>query len=183
MPFFIYDRKDIDDTYQYTLVKELTKIPRVFIQPIFDALPENYDDNCLKWVLNEDGIHNRLMDYVQSKNNGKFVLVVDLKPTSKRNEVMLLQVKSIYGYSYKEWTPLCLKLGAIYEQIDVVDILKEKKLVIADKEHFKEDIIEFLYVMKGFESGSLKWGMTGSVNAPLLWPAVFNYFIRDCLKM
>lgn len=183
MPFYIYEKEDKGDYWRFRNIKQITAIPRKLIQPFFSDLPENFDEDSLKWKMYESDIESRLLDYVTPSSDKQLSIVIDLKPNSKKNEVSLYQIKAMYGCSYEEWTPLCLKLGAVCEKSNVEKPYEVKQIVEVRKSQLDQDIIEFLYIMKGYKSGSLNWGRTGNVNAVLLWPEALKYFIKECLKI
>ena len=183
MAFFIYEKEDIGDYLKFSLIKKIEGIPRLFIQPIFSLIHDDYNEKYFKWKTDEVNIRKRILEIYKNLDANNPVLVVDLKPNSKNNEVSLFQVKNLYGCTDKNWTPICVKLGVIFDEENVENPKQKKQLVKVKKNYFDKDIIEFLYIQKGFQSGKLNWGPIGSVNAALLWPEVLNYFIYDCLNL
>lgn len=158
----------------------LEAIPRKIIQPKLDELSSTERG----WAITETDLDHRLKQI--SKSLGEVyqkTLMIDLKPNSMRKEVSLFQVKNIYGYSYDDWTPLCLELRTIYDDFGVKNSDQKKQNVEVDLEKYEDRIYEFLYIRKGLKSGTLNWGMTGSVNAPLLWPGALRFFMNNCIKV
>ncbi|MFH1251383.1 MAG: hypothetical protein V1715_09840 [bacterium] len=182
MPFFIYEKEDFGDYLNFRLIKQIQCIPRLFIEPVFSSIPDDYNEKYFKWKRSEIDISNRISEICEKLVINNPVLVVDLKP-NKDKIVSLFQIKNLYGCTDKNWTPICVKLGVIFDEKNVENPKQKKQLVNVKKNYFNKDIIEFLYIQKGFQSGKGNWGPIGSVNAALLWPEVFKYFVYDCLNL
>jgi len=183
MPFYVYERIERENEYIFNKISIFKAIPRRIIKPKLDEIK----DICVKdkcgWKLSSDDITNSLISNNSELIKGpKYVLVIDLKPKN-REAVSLFQIENIYGYSYKDWTPLCLELREVRDEryVYVKDIENQKNNVKVDKKTFQVKIYEFLYIQMGLESGKLNWGMVGTVNAALLWPDAMRYFIEKCI--
>lgn len=101
-------------------------------------------------------------------------VLIDLKPRKKGN-VSLYRLTDVWGFSYREWTPLCLRLEPLFmdKKSDDAEAFKE------EFEFRAEDggtvIHEFLYLNGGISEGTWNWGMTGTVNGALLFRDAWEY--------
>jgi hypothetical protein len=184
MPFYIYERDENESQYVYSRKYYFDALPRKIIQPKLDQINKSTDADKCRWKLSSYDISKLLFQTNSDLQiDKKYVIVVDLKPKSN-TDVSLFQIENIYGYSYEDWTPLCLELRIVYDDnVDVQNLEEQKESLVVKKLDFQKRVYEFLYILKGWKSGKLNWGMTGSVNAPLLWPDAMGYFIRDCIKI
>jgi hypothetical protein len=108
-------------------------------------------------------------------------LLIDLKP-NEACSVSLYELLRVWGYSYKYWTPLALRLRPLFVDVANDDPAAFKKAFSVPT---KDPVLvhEFLYLQGGFRPQASKrnewqWGRNGSVNAALLWPDAFAYFMR-----
>jgi len=183
MPFYIYERTENNSQYIFNRRYCFDALPRKIIQPKLDQININPDIDKYPWKLSSYDISQLLFQTDSDLQlDKKYVIVIDLKP-NKDKVISLFQIENIYGYSYNDWTPLCLELIILVDDINVQDVEKQKEILTVEKTNFKKIVYEFLYIKKGLRSGTLNWGMVGSVNAPLLWPDSLSYFIRNCIKI
>jgi hypothetical protein len=112
-------------------------------------------------------------------------LVVDLKP-SDRAKVSLFRVLRVWGWSYESWTPIALRLRELYGDEPQADPSSFKRSFPLPGTPKKELVHEFLYLRGGTVPKTGKdrgrdwtWGPVGSVNAALLWPPPFQYFVKQ----
>ena len=100
-------------------------------------------------------------------------LVIDLKPKARGN-VSLYRIRDIWGHSRDGWTPMLLRLEALFVDLEEPDSFKaEFKYPPGDG----RSVYEFLYAIGDAENGSWKWGRSGSVNAALLFPCALDYLL------
>lgn len=101
-------------------------------------------------------------------------VLIDLKPTTKGN-VSLYRITDVWGFSYLEWTPICLRLESLF----IDEEKKDAEVFKKEFEHRAEDggvvIHEFLYLNGGVGEGTWNWGMTGAVNSALLFRDAWEY--------
>jgi len=184
MPFYIYERDENESQFIFERKMLFEALPRKIIQPKLDEINKISDIEEYKWSLSVDEIQQLILSiYDTLKTDKKYVIVIDLKPNNSKKAVSLFQIENIFGYSYEDWTPLCLELRTVHDMIDVPNLEKQKLHIEVKKSDFQKRIYEFLYIRKGLKSGTLNWGMTGSVNAPLLWPEVLKYFLNECIEI
>ena len=94
-------------------------------------------------------------------------VLIDLKPTTTGN-VSLYRLKDVRGFSYREWTPVCLRLESLFidEPIENAEAFKEEFQLQPEGGIIAH---EFLYLNGGVGEGNWNWGMTGAVNSALLF--------------
>jgi hypothetical protein len=82
----------------------------------------------------------------------------DLKPKAKGN-VSLYRLTDIWGFSYREWTPICLRLETFFRDKMVRDPDECKREFEFRADHCEEIIHEFLYLNGGTsgEPGTGAW--------------------------
>jgi hypothetical protein len=105
--------------------------------------------------------------------------VVDLKPRVAGN-VSVFRLLDVWGYSEDQWTPLALRLQAIFSDRDEPNPLFKNSFVDPGTDHTL--VREFLYVQGGVSSGTWNWGMVGRVNGALLWPDAFDFLVTALRK-
>jgi hypothetical protein len=130
------------------------------------------DEPGCGWHMSETQLLDQLSD-----TPGHAVLI-DLKPTTTGN-VSLYRLTDVWGFSYREWTPVCLRLESLF--------IDEHR---ANAEEFKEEFPfrpedggviahEFLYLNGGTSEGTWNWGMAGSVNGALLFQDAWEYLANQ----
>lgn len=106
-------------------------------------------------------------------------VLIDLKPKAKGN-VSLYRLTDIWGFSYREWTPMCLRLETFFRDKMVRDPDEYKREFEFQAEDHSEEIIhEFLYLNGGTSEGTWNWGMAGSVNGALLFQDAWEYLANQ----
>lgn len=104
-------------------------------------------------------------------------IVIDLKPQSK-TEVSLYRLRHVWGYSSDGWTPMAFELECLYGDYKVqdVEVFKTRFPAPANSD---PQVYEFLH-LQADATGGRSWGFgrVGNVNATLLWPQVFDSFVR-----
>lgn len=101
-------------------------------------------------------------------------VLIDLKPTTTGN-VSLYRLKDVWGFSYREWTPVCLRLESLF-----IDEHRANTKEFREEFPFRPEdggvtIHEFLYLNGGTSEGTWNWGMTGTVNSALLFRDAWEY--------
>ena len=123
----------------------------------------------LRWEVDEAEILEQL-----GYDSRDHLFIIDMKPSVPGN-VSLYRLRRIWGFSNPDWTPLALRLDALF--------VDEKQ---AHPEKFKSEFLlpsrpdavhEFLYVRGGTRGGTWNWGRIGSVNGVLLWPRELKHFL------
>ncbi len=102
-------------------------------------------------------------------------LVADLRPTVEGN-LSLYEVTDLFGYSYEDWTPLCLRMEPLVVDQTVPDPARFK--LRFRRKGRRRRVHQFLYVQGGLTGGTWKWGPVGSVNGVLLWPDALAFFLE-----
>jgi hypothetical protein len=100
-------------------------------------------------------------------------VLIDLKPTTTGN-VSLYQLKDVWGFSYRQWTPVCLRLESLFvdEHIENAGAFKEEFQLRPDGGDIAH---ELLYLNGGVSEGNWNWSMTGAVNSALLFRDAWEY--------
>mgnify|MGYP005646407561 CR=1 FL=1 len=172
MPFLLYERTTDDDgSARYFQLKDISLAGRSggLVYPFVSAYGKPGRPfpwhATVKDLLSESGIH--------PKNHA---VLVQTRPLLEGN-LSLYELTDVMGYSYGEWTPLCLRMEAL-----VVD------QTLPDPERFKmkfrcnvprrRRVHQFLYLQGGVDGGSWKWGPVGSVNGVLLFPDALAFFME-----
>jgi hypothetical protein len=110
-------------------------------------------------------------------------LIIDLKPKQNKTNVSLYEVTDVWGVSDSGWTPLLLRLRALFVDGNPTDIDRDN--FIRSDDEVDEPIYEFLYTVGSVKNGQLadKWVAppASPTNAALLWPETLNYFVR-CIR-
>ncbi|MFW6164245.1 MAG: hypothetical protein ACODAJ_15865 [Planctomycetota bacterium] len=172
MPFLLYERTERDDgTVEYFELEEVSLAGRTngLVYPFVKAYAPRA--KAFPWgatvgdLLREAGT-----------DPGQRAVVAALRPTTEGN-LSLYELTDVFGYSYQQWTPLCLRMEAL-----VVD------QTVPDPERFKRRfrrrggrrpvVHQFLYLQGGLAGGTWKWGPVGSVNGVLLWPDALSFFLE-----
>ena len=100
-------------------------------------------------------------------------VVVDA--TYGRDDALLMEINHIWGFSYYWWTPILLRMSAIFGG-------RRPKGKATPVEHFRLDpepgfVYEFLYLQRSHTKGTCSWGRTGMVNAALLYPDALTHLL------
>lgn len=168
MPFLLYDVSG----HSYRCVRAIqlagTSGPLAKIQHIQNKSRKT----PFPWHATADDIVGELPDGKAGQ-----AIIIDLKPRAAHN-VSLYQLLDVWGFSYKEWTPLALLLECLFADVRKPDPrkFKESFRVIEAK---RERVGEFLYLQGGVCGGTWNWGMIGRVNGTLLWPEAFSYLAGE----
>lgn len=108
-------------------------------------------------------------------------ILIDLKPNVSKN-VSLYRLLDVWGFSYAEWTPLALRLEALFSDRSQEDPA-QFKASFTDENAEPSFVGEFLYVQGGTAGGTWNWGQVGSVNGALLWRDAFDYLSGELSKV
>lgn len=139
-------------------------------------LLENGAEPPIEWHLTGSDI----LEYHGVEKPDQHQLIVELKPNAENN-VSLYQITDVWGHTKSSWTPLALRLKTIFVDRHEPDPKSfQEQFRIPDDEG--ELVHEFLYLTGGADSESWGWGRSGTVNAVLLWPETFQYFIGEMTK-
>ena len=177
MPFMLYGVDTDRDILTYQSLRQVriggSSGP---IAAYVRSIDNNSSGTHLPWHMPEPILLEQLVE----ENPDGYAVLIDLKPKAEGN-VSLYQIKDIWGYSDPEWTPIALRLDALFidEEIDDPDGFKQRFTLPVRQ---PGNVYEFLYLQGGTEGGTWNWGMVGSVNAPLLWPDTLRYFVSEINK-
>lgn len=125
----------------------------------------------LRWHATEAEILSRL-----GTSDREHAFIIDVKPR-KENRVFLCHLREIWGFSYKEWTPIALRLEELFGDKEVQDA-KEFKQRFSDEKCPRQQLHEFLYLQGGTKKGTWLWGPGGRTNGALLPPDALEYFME-----
>jgi len=104
----------------------------------------------------------------------RHAVLIDLKPTTVGN-VSLYRLTDVWGFSYREWTPVCLRLESLFIDEHIENAEGFKKEFPFRPEDGGVIIHEFLYLNGGASEGTWNWGMNGTVNSALLFRDAWEY--------
>ena len=120
----------------------------------------------------------------QGNDPSEHALVVDTSPN--RDTLNLFQIKSIAGYSYREWTPILITFETLFADA-VLDLGLEPdapvspsdfKQRFSDKKCNRDRVRSILYLRGGFGNGGWNWGGNSRTTAALLWDDAWDFFTR-----
>ena len=104
--------------------------------------------------------------------------IIDLKPNSNPRSLSLYEICDVWGISDSDWTPIMLRLRALFVDTDPADI-DETDFTRADLD-VDEPIFSFLYLNGSVAAGKLTGRRTAPraspTNSALLWPETFVHF-------
>ena len=110
-------------------------------------------------------------------------LVIDVTESSEE-WVTLYELKDVWGYSYKGWTPIALGMECLIDEAAADPAVAKQTFTCARGSGKKA--YTFLYLQAGTDPdcGRRAWGKVGYVNGPLLWPDAFEWFVAQmCSKV
>jgi hypothetical protein len=129
----------------------------------------------LYWHLSEALITEEL-EKDQEKPNGN-ALLIDLKPHDKKN-LSLYQVLEAWGHSASGWSPVMLRLRALFVDADPTKF-DRTRFTRSDCET-TGPIFSLYYARGTVDGGNLKgtWNLPrpSSTNSVVLWPDTMRYF-------
>lgn len=106
-------------------------------------------------------------------------IVLDLKPRAT-SRVSLYRLLDVWGFSFSNWTPLALRLRALFaDQKQANPFAFKNSFIDPGSDHSL--VGEFLDVRGGVSEGSWHWGKVGNVNGALLSCDAFG-FLSAALK-
>jgi len=101
-------------------------------------------------------------------------VVVDA--TYTRADALLLEINSVWGFSYRRWTPILFRMSVLFEddrpQGKATPVTRFR--VPPKSQGF---VHEFLYLQRGHREGTRNWGRMGFTNAALLWPDAIAHLL------
>lgn len=149
--------------------------------------PAYHNDLGAEPYIQWDASATEVIEAAGYSNSEQFRLIIDLKP-SVRNNVSLYEILHIWGITYKKWTPLLLKLRAIFtdEEVEENSIDKCKsKFILGTNENTDAPVFDFIYLQGGYETGSWNPARLGFYSGVLWWPEAASFFgekMRKVLK-
>ncbi|HEX2898785.1 MAG TPA: hypothetical protein VHS96_03600 [Bacteroidia bacterium] len=108
-------------------------------------------------------------------NAQDYSVIIDIKPNS--NEIFLCELDRVFGFSYRTWSPIMLRLKRLYDGITKEEL--DKRMFIYPQE--AEVIFTMLYLNGGISDGKLSgtWNLPfGRVTALLFWPEAMTFFVE-----
>jgi hypothetical protein len=170
MPFYLYQIKC--NTCIQQRRESLLRVLKEFAN-------NNVRSEIFQWHAREDD----LLLGMGATGDDKHAVIIDLKPDTPEN-ISLYEVEDVWGCSNEEWTPVALRLRPLFVDHKDKDAESVKKCFsMPSDEAVKENgtvVHEFLYCTHadGID-GRWRWGRNGVVNATLLWPEAFDYFVSS----
>jgi hypothetical protein len=105
-------------------------------------------------------------------------VLIDLMLKAKGN-VSLYRLTDMWGFSYREWTSICLRLETFFRDKMVQDPEEYKREFEFRADHIEEIIHVFLYLNGGTSGGTWNWSMAGNVNGALLFQEAWEYLANQ----
>jgi len=177
MAFYLYKHEKVTENIAFEIVDGVSLAGYNVIYNRWKIKGEPRNEG---WQIDSDDLVNELQPMVGDAYNP--MVLIDYDPSGK-GEVVLLQIKDIYAYTYacKDtgevwWTPIMLRLQKVFGR-DLPSALDEKHkrdLISSFNPEYQEEVVEFLY-MQGEKKGWI-WGRVGMVNAALIPPGAREYF-------
>lgn len=175
MPFMFYDTVDVSSGRQFNFQQQIslagTRGPLATCART--ANPANQIP--FGWHASEDKLVGHFGGIP-----GQQAIVIDLKPRVTGN-VSLFQLLDVWGYSSEHWTPLAVRLRALFVDLQEPNPLAFKNSFI-DPGTNHSLVGEFLYMHGGVLGGKWTWGMVGRVNGALLWKDAFTFLTDGLAK-
>ena len=124
--------------------------------------------------------HIQMKDALRLQKSDGNVFIIDLKPKQRRENktYSFYELTDLWGYSYEGWTPVLIKLRAIFmdhrcPKLNCNDFYY-------DPDMYREPIFSFLYFAGSISGNELvgKWTSPGPTanNGALLWPDAMHFF-------
>jgi len=172
MPFLMYRKTNTSKGTKYT---QLHKVPLAgthsgIICPFVMEANED-DEEYIKWHMTETDMLTRT-----DVDPDQHAIVIDLAPS--RSTVSLYELTDIWGATTPSWTPVALRLEALFVDLEHEDPATFKQEFI-DEGLDRRPVYEFLYLQGGTRYGTWVWGPIGMVNGALLWPDTLDYFVSE----
>jgi hypothetical protein len=145
-------------------------------------------DGYIPWLLSKQTSvpcewHLEIQSALAKTKYAGSTLVIYLKPKQKEKNLSLYEVLDVWGYSYKNCTPILLHLRGLFVDDDAKKVNREKFCIPDDLR--KEPIYEFLYlkgsIVKGKLTGTWNPPPPSATNGALLWPDAVKYFV-SCIR-
>lgn len=172
MPFYLYETASVQDGVAYKQLREI-KLGGSS-GPIAGCARVRTEGQPGGWHATE-----RDLIEASKENPDGHAIVIDLKPR-EIGKVSLYRVTDVWGFSDEGWTPIALRLSALFIEEEHEDWEAFKRDFLDTKaEH--QVVGEFLYLMGGYKGGTWNWGMVGRVNGALLWPDALQYLASNLL--
>jgi hypothetical protein len=124
------------------------------------------------WHLSE----TTLLERLGVQRPGAHAVIIDIAP-DRRDEALLCRIRDVWGFTYRGWTPILLRLEVVYDDVHENPSQMKPRFPVPDG---PGDLVhEFLYLRGGTTAQAREWtwGRTGQVNAALLWADALEFFI------
>lgn len=167
MPFLLYSTASTAQESKYEMLKRV-KVSGHLHQCVKDTFIDS-DDDEIGWHVSETDLLQGM-----GVSPDLHALLIDLKPGVKGN-VSLYRLRDVWGFSYRTWTPVALRLEALWVDREEPDPSQFKR-AFSDDGALKEQVFEFLYLRGGTREGTWGWGPAGFVNGTLLWTPAWRFF-------
>jgi len=128
----------------------------------------------LRWHLN---IYDSLTA------NGKYncSLIINLKPKNSSPNLSLYELVDVWGYSESGWTPIMMRLRALF--VDDDPTFYDEHNFERNIDDIDDPIFSMMYLAGSINNGQLtgRWTAPGAspTNSVLLWPNTFEYFANE----
>ncbi|MFH0988502.1 MAG: hypothetical protein V1799_00625 [bacterium] len=174
MPFFIYTiDKQSNELESFSSPKEISLAGAA--GPIAKFVRSKINSSTrppFEWHMTElELVHS--LGFTDEETFYRAV-IIDLKPGDK-SHAHLYRIRDIWGYTYSDWTPICVRLEELRIDSKVSPNVIKKGFTVSG--YLNDPVIEFLYLRGGLDTKGWPWGPVGSVNGVLLWPDALKYFL------
>lgn len=113
-------------------------------------------------------------------NKQDYSVIIDIKPNTE--EIFLCELDRVFGYSFKSWSPIMLRLKLLYNDTTKEDLDKSNFVYPDDT----EIIYTMLYLYGSIRDGQLvgTWNPPfGTITALLFWPEAMTFFFEQVKKL
>ena len=175
MPFILYDVTRTQSGKQYSYIRKVQIAGKTGPLAAIYCLKNPKGVNPFPW-------HAPLADIVQATARAQpnQEILIDLKPNVAKN-VSLYRLLDVWGFSYPHWTPLALRMEALFSDLPHDDPAKFKAS-FTDQNADHPLVGEFVYVQGGTAGGTWNWGQLGRANGTLLLRDAFDYLCGALTK-
>lgn len=111
-------------------------------------------------------------------NRKDYSVIIDIKP--KSDDIFLCELDKVFGFSYKEWSPVMLRLKLLYDANK--GELDKKNFIYPDD---PDIIYTMLYLYGSIQNGKIygTWNPPfGTITALLFWPEAMTFFYEQVKK-
>jgi len=178
--YALYEKQKVKDGFRYLFKKQtsLFGCNSGFIPYLLKKQLKLSDSEPHAWHVN-------LEEAFILEGQSNDVLMINLKPNSKKANLSLYELVDVWGYSSSGWTPIMIYIRGLFVDEDP-RTFNERDFYREDKD-VEDPIFSMMYLRGTVREGKIfgKWTPPGPspTNSVLLWPHTFEYFSSEADKI